>query len=193
MRVLPTIAILTVLVALSSGAAATRAAAQFPGLQATATPGVVTTPTPGFLTTGTATPVSTVSPLTTTTGTSTQQQNLPLTATLIGAAEVPGPGDSDAVGSAAVTLDATTGTVCYALHVVNIRTPATAAHIHEGAVDVSGPVVVPFTAPTGGDTSGCTQADAALVTRLLQNPAGFYVNVHNPDYPDGAARGQLGR
>jgi len=134
-----------------------------------------------------------VRPPVTTGGTTTQQQNLPLTATLIGAAEVPGPGDADAIGSAAVTLDPTAGMVCYALHVVNIATPATAAHIHEGAVGVAGPVVVPFTAPTGGDSAGCVPAESGLVTRLQQNPAGFYVNVHNPDYPEGAARGQLGR
>jgi hypothetical protein len=134
-----------------------------------------------------------VAPLTGTTGTSTQQQNLPLTATLIGAAEVPGPGDPDAVGSAAVTLDPTTGLECYALHVVNIATPATAAHIHDGAVGIAGPIVIPLTAPTGGDASGCAQGvEPSLIRRLMDTPAAFYVNVHNPDYPEGAARGQLG-
>jgi hypothetical protein len=145
----------------------------------------------------TPSPLGTVAALTGTPGTaagSVQPQNLPLTATLIGAAEAPGPGDPDAVGSAAVTLDPTAGLVCYALHVVGIGTPATAAHIHEGAVGEAGPVVVPFTAPTGGTTTGCAQGvERGVVTRLMQNPAGFYVNVHNADYPDGAARGQLGR
>jgi CHRD domain len=176
-----------VLVGVMGVAGATRAGAQmqgFPGAQATSTPRA--TATPGISTAQrTATPV--------TTGATTTQQNIPLTAALIGAAEVPGPGDPDAVGAAAVTLDSTAGMVCYALHVVNIATPATAAHIHEGAVGVAGPIVVPFTAPTGGDSSGCVQAERDLITRLQQNPAGFYVNVHNPDYPEGAARGQLGR
>ena len=157
----------------------------FPGAQATSTPiGATATPTVSTAQ-RTATPV--------TTGATTTQQNLPLVAALIGAAEAPGPGDPDAVGAAAVTLDATAGMVCYALHVVNIATPATAAHIHDGAVGVAGPIVVPFTAPTGGDSSGCVQAERDVITRLQQNPAGFYVNVHNPDYPEGAARGQLGR
>jgi CHRD domain len=161
-----------------------------PGAQATPFP-LSATPTPGFSGTQlTPTPLRTQG---TSGGTTTQQQDLPLTATLIGAAEVPGPGDSDAVGSAAVTLDPTAGMVCYALHVVNIAAPATAAHIHEGAVGVAGPVAVPLTAPTGGDSAGCVQAEFGLITRIQQNPAGFYVNVHNAAYPDGAARGQLGR
>src|SRR4051812_32659718 len=92
-----------VLVGVLSGTGATRAAAQlprFPGAQATSTP--IATMTPGVSTAQrTATPV--------TTGATTPQQNIPLTAALIGAAEAPGPGDPDAVGAAAVTLDATTG------------------------------------------------------------------------------------
>jgi len=199
------IGIAAVLVGVLGVAGATRAGAQmqgFPGAQATSTP--IATATSGFsgaqataiplgatATPGVSTVPRTATPLTT--GATTTQQNIPLTAALIGAAEVPGPGDPDAVGAAAVTLDATAGMVCYALHVVNIATPATAAHIHEGAVGVAGPIVVPFTAPTGGDSSGCVQAERDLITRLQQNPAGFYVNVHNPDYPEGAARGQLGR
>jgi hypothetical protein len=198
MRTPWTVAILTALVVLGSTAIASRAEAQTPVVVTTATPGGVATVTPGLLTTATPSSVGTVSPLTGTSGTaplsSAQQQNLPLTATLIGAAEVPGPGDPDAVGSAAVTLDPSTGTVCYALHVVNIATPATAAHIHEGAVDQAGPIVIPLTAPTGGDASGCAQGvESSVLRRLMDDPRGFYVNVHNPDYPDGAARGQLGR
>jgi hypothetical protein len=118
----------------------------------------------------------------------------PLTATMDGAAEVPGPGDANALGSTAVTVDQVSNTVCYSMHVVNLSAPSTAAHIHRGEVGVAGPVVVPFTPPTDGNTSGCaTGVDAATVRELMQNPRDFYVNVHTPDFPDGAARGQLGR
>jgi hypothetical protein len=83
--------------------------------------------------------------------------------------------------------------VCYTVHVVNIDSP-TAAHIHEGAVDVAGPVVVPFAAPSGETSTGCvTNLDATVVARIVDNPYGFYVNVHTSDFPDGAVRGQLGR
>ena len=30
------------------------------------------------------------------------------------------------------------------------------------------------------------------VAQILANPAAYYVNVHNADYPGGAVRGQLG-
>ena len=83
--------------------------------------------------------------------------------------------------------------ICYTLHVINTDAP-TAAHIHEGGVDVAGPVVVPFSPPRGGNSNGCvSNVDSAMVSRIVGNPSGFYVNVHTSDFPDGAVRGQLGR
>ena len=117
----------------------------------------------------------------------------PLIAALVGSAEAPGPGDPDGLGAAGITLNPTLRTICYSLHVVDIA-PATAAHIHEGAAGVAGGVVVPFDAPTGGSSSGCVEnLDPELIVRIQQNPAGYYVNVHNADFPAGAVRGQLGR
>jgi hypothetical protein len=114
-----------------------------------------------------------------------------LHAVLAGANENP-PADPDGGGSATVSLDAQKGEVCYALAVGNIA-PATLAHIHRGAAGVNGPIVVNFTAPTSGTSSGCTSADPALVAEIASNPAGFYVNVHSPEFPSGAIRGQLGK
>jgi LPXTG-motif cell wall-anchored protein len=116
-----------------------------------------------------------------------------LGATLMGGAEeVPNPGDPDGSGTAMVTLKPSTTEVCYELKVSNITLPAAAAHIHRGAKGAAGPVVVPFTAPgADGMSSGCAKADAALITEIAGNPAGFYVNVHTSDFPGGAVRGQL--
>ena len=114
-----------------------------------------------------------------------------LTAAMTGAAEIPGPGDADGSGSATIRIDPLmAGRVCYDLSVSNIET-ATAAHIHRGALGVAGPVVVALTAPSAGSSAGCVDVAAALGTEILTMPAGFYVNVHNARYPDGAVRGQL--
>jgi hypothetical protein len=118
----------------------------------------------------------------------------PLTATLSGANEVPGPGSPNGAGTANVTTDLDdVSSLCYDL-TVTLDPPATAAHIHRGAADVAGPIVVPFDAPTSGSASGCVLGgDSALIVEIMTNPAGFYVNVHNADFPAGAIRGQLGQ
>ena len=117
-----------------------------------------------------------------------------LTTQLSGAAEVPGPADPDGSGTATIRLRREQHEVCFDLTVSNIG-PATAAHIHEGAKGVAGPVVVPLDpAPTGGSSSGCiSDVDTALIQNIAQNPEQYYVNVHNEEFPDGAIRGQLGR
>jgi len=116
----------------------------------------------------------------------------PLSATLTGAAEVPVTGDPDGSGSASITLNHGQGEVCFELTVSDIA-PATAAHIHVAPVGVPGPVVVPLTAPTDGSSSGCTSADRELIMAIIQAPEEYYVNVHNAEFPGGAARGQLSK
>lgn len=111
-------------------------------------------------------------------------------ASLRGDAEVP-PGDPDGFGYARVTILVDSSELCFQLSVARID-PATAAHIHEGAAGVVGPVVIPLEAPSAeGLVSGCVAADAALLTDILTNPWNYYVNVHNAEYPAGAVRGQL--
>ncbi len=109
-----------------------------------------------------------------------------------GAEEVPNPGDPDGMGTATVTLDTGSGQASFTINVSNITLPAAAAHIHEGARGVAGGVVVPLTAPdANGTANGSAAVDAALLQRMMDNPAGFYVNVHTTDFPGGAVRGQL--
>lgn len=115
-----------------------------------------------------------------------------LAATLSGAEETPDPGDPDGAGTATVVLRSASSEVCWELSASNITLPAAAAHIHEGARGVAGPVVVPLSAPdANGAANGCTTAEAALMTRIMQSPESFYVNVHTSDFPAGAVRGQL--
>lgn len=115
-----------------------------------------------------------------------------LRATLTGAAEVPGPGDTDGGGAATVRVDPAQNQVCYTLTVTGIDT-ATAAHIHTGATGAAGPVAVPFDAPADGSSEGCATVAPALAQALTENPGGYYVNVHTAAFPNGAVRGQLGR
>ncbi len=109
---------------------------------------------------------------------------------MTGEAERPGPGDPDAFGYATVVINSDTGEVCVRLRVFNMA-PATAAHIHVGGPSEPGPVVVPLPAPTNGRSSGCVSASTALLQRIVDNPANYYVNVHNLPFPGGAVRGQL--
>ena len=121
-----------------------------------------------------------------------QQGGRPLITTLTGPAEVPGPGDPDGTGTATITLNPGKDQVCYELTVDKIGT-ATAAHIHEGAVDKAGPPIVMLTAPANGSSKDCAGLARDKIMDIVKNPAKYYVNVHNEEYPNGAVRGQLGK
>ena len=114
----------------------------------------------------------------------------PLDAVLLGANEVPNPGDPDGSGAAHVTLNQGQGEVCFEITVAGVD-PITAAHIHTGAAGVPGGVLVNFNVPVNG-LSGCVSGvDKDLIKDIRQNPENYYVNVHNAVYPAGALRGQL--
>ncbi|HVS31726.1 MAG TPA: CHRD domain-containing protein [Thermoanaerobaculia bacterium] len=111
-------------------------------------------------------------------------------ANLAGANEVPGPGDPDGTGLAVITITGTT--VRYTIFVQNIAAP-TMAHIHRGGAGVMGDIVVGFTMPFSGEgvNGEVTGVNQTLINEIVANPAGFYVNVHNAEFPAGAVRGQL--
>jgi hypothetical protein len=112
-----------------------------------------------------------------------------LTAVLTGEAEVP-PADLDGIGAAGIVVFPRRNLICYTLAVHKIE-PATAAHIHAGAAGVNGPVVVPLSPPTRGFSAACVTS--ARAGDIANNPADFYVNVHNTPFGGGAIRGQLKR
>ena len=121
-----------------------------------------------------------------------QQGGRPLTITMTGAAEVPGPGDPDGTGTATITLNPGKGEVCYELTVDKIDAP-NAAHIHSGAIDKAGPPVLTLKAPASGPSKECATLERDKILDIIKNPAMYYVNVHNAEFPDGAVRGQLGK
>jgi hypothetical protein len=108
-----------------------------------------------------------------------------------GPEEVP-PADPDAVGTAYVVIRPATNEVCWSYNVAGMDLPASAAHIHKGAVGVSGPVVVPLSpADIAGAANGCATAAADVISAILADPSSYYVNVHNAAFPNGALRGNL--
>jgi len=112
------------------------------------------------------------------------------TARLTGQAEVGG-GDPDGSGTAAVRSRGTE--VCYDLRWSGVD--VTMAHIHKGAAGKNGDVVVNFFAgesPLDATSkSGCVQASTEVVKAIAARPDWYYVNLHSPDHPKGAVRGQL--
>ena len=116
-----------------------------------------------------------------------------LTATLAGVTEGENPGDPDGSGTASIVIDPTAGTACWNLTAENIN-PVTQSHIHIGAEGESGDIVVPLDVDGfTGSSEGCIEPmeDAAVLQEILDNPAGYYVNLHTEDFPAGAIRGQL--
>lgn len=111
-----------------------------------------------------------------------------LTATLAGDAET----DEDGTGTATVVLDPDAGTACWDMTTEGID-PVVASHIHVGAAGESGDVVVDLDlAGFDGTSEGCNEeADADALQAIIDDPAGYYVNLHTEPFPGGAIRGQL--
>jgi hypothetical protein len=121
----------------------------------------------------------------------------PLSTTLTGATEVPGPGDPSATGEAEITLNQGQGRVCFAVSWANVEGTVTMGHIHVGAAGASGGVVVPLFSGSYAGTdsaSGCVQeVEPSLIKAIRMDPSDYYVNLHSTEFPGGALRGQLSK
>ena len=112
---------------------------------------------------------------------------------------------ADAVGS--VTFDLTRSTPGGAITAgevvfyVNYAFPASVQivglHVHQGAKGANGPVVItsgvaPFVDADGvGNVTTVVPGSPATLQAILDNPRGYYVNLHTATNPDGALRTQL--
>jgi hypothetical protein len=137
------------------------------------------------------------------------------TAALLAANETPvtvtGP-ESAATGSAVIHLNLTrdaAGAITAATADFQVElsgfpstTVITAAHIHPGAAGTSGGVLVntgisqgqvPLTNGVGTFTANGISVTAANAQAIINNPAGYYFNVHSQAYTGGVVRGQLVR
>ena len=117
-------------------------------------------------------------------------------------------GDPNGRGAAYVFgIDGDAETLCYTLIVDKIELvpvgEGMAAHIHAGMPGENGPVVAVLAGPEDGNAADCLtegeagkfplhpDAGSGIVQDILNNPWYYYINVHNPEYPGGAVRGQL--
>jgi len=117
---------------------------------------------------------------------------------------VPNQGDPDALVTGSLTLNngtgaGTTGSASFNLTISNLDFPVTGYHIHTGVSTTSGGILVDFQGQTPfenirtGNTFVGTvnNLNAAAITSVQANPAGFYFNIHNGAFPGGAVRDQV--
>ena len=147
-------------------------------------------------------------PSTTQAGTTTTR----FTATLLPAQETPPISNSENVGSGTSTMDfnitrdasgtITAATVNFTATMTGFpaSTVVTIAHIHTGALGVSGGILISTTVNpgevvltngAGTFTRVAVAVTAAQMQSILDNPAGFYFNIHTQANPGGVMRGQL--
>ncbi|CAN5753972.1 hypothetical protein BH23GEM6_BH23GEM6_13270 [soil metagenome] len=111
------------------------------------------------------------------------------------AEEVPHTSSSEAIGHTQIKIY-DDGTIEWMVKVNNRKSEQiTAGHIHAGRVGQAGPVVqLLFSPPARTDRQidiRSSAMNADLASRILADPAAFYINVHSVAEPLGAIRGQL--
>ena len=137
------------------------------------------------------------------------------TATLSPAQENPPIANADQTGSGTVTAtmnmtrdsagNITAATIDFVATMSGFPpgTTLTLAHIHPGALGVNGPALINTTIaagdvpmPNGSGTlnkPGINVTPVDTANQLLNNPSGYYFNIHTSLNPGGVARGQLAR
>ena len=110
------------------------------------------------------------------------------------------PCDPDGSGTAVITIDPGSGSVCGTFNWTNVAAPVGFGHIHQAApgqpenvgftINLFGPPTNPAGFPSG--TSGCFGVGKIVAQQMVKYPYMFMVTIHNTEYPGGAIRGQLG-
>lgn len=153
---------------------------------------------------GAGTQATSAPPVAATTAAPTQQTSFLYTADLRSTEENPPIAGAEAAcsGTATVTINKTANTGVFEIDVKGCPADSepTAAHIHEGAKGVNGPVKVnsgiaagefKLVSGAGKITKNIATIDPAIVTGITANPAGWYFNVHSKLNAGGVVRGQL--
>ena len=94
-------------------------------------------------------------------------------------------------GSGMASLAIDRGTLAFRASAVGARVTGSAAHIHLGASNETGPIV--FTLAESAAGSGIWTLAATLTSQQLASLEGgqYYIDIHSAAFPDGEIRGQL--
>lgn len=93
--------------------------------------------------------------------------------------------------TALAILTFTPTSICYDISNVSPAVNLTAAHIHAGASNVSGPIFVGFftaNATTPAVLKACVPVPTATIDKILANTTAYYFNAHTVAQPAGAFR-----
>ena len=104
-------------------------------------------------------------------------------------------GDPDGSGSITLQLDPFNSQVCFSLSTSGFnRSPGLMGHVHLGARGANGPPVIDIFEEVNPPSSfsRCRNADPQTIRDMRNNPGGYYIQLHNVEYPLGVVRGQLG-
>jgi hypothetical protein len=113
-----------------------------------------------------------------------------IVAQLDGTQVAPGPGDSDGAGVAWV-VPFTGGDLFVFVNTTDVATPIT-VELHRGARGTDGPLVATLVEESADpDRGGSVILDRKVTRDIRRNPGAYYLEILNPDFPDGAIRGQL--
>jgi hypothetical protein len=98
----------------------------------------------------------------------------------------------EGIGQGSINFDVEAGELCYDLDIQDIPAP-TEAHIHEGGLAETGPIVVDlgWSGSAAGGSACVSDIDPAVLRGIMENPRLRYLDVHSERYPEGAARGQF--
>jgi hypothetical protein len=125
-----------------------------------------------------------------------------LTSALTGSQDVPAPVNTkqNLVGSGTLLFDPSTNKLSFALAYTGLTGPALAAHFHNGAAGVAGPIVQGICGSPDALLGACPSGTSAFITGTWTVPASqvqalltgqIYVNFHTATNPAGELRGQI--
>jgi hypothetical protein len=137
---------------------------------------------------------------------STGPDSITYIATLNGVNEKPNSVTTPATGTATYTL--TGNTLNYTITVTGLTSNTSMSHIHVGAADVAGPVIVPYTVyairnglvstgsidlsnPVSSNSANGSNTISGDSLKVLLNNGNAYTNVHTINFPAGEIRGQI--